>query len=299
MRQVALMTGMALALAGCGAADDGAQSETMAASIDAAAPTADRAESAADAGTSPIAVSLPQIAYVYDYGFRLASDAIAPLQMRHADLCEAQGPSICRIIDMRQHGMEGDYAGGSLTLSVAASRARAFGTQLSQMAEGSGGEQISSTISGEDLSKRIVDTEARLRARTVLRDRLLEVLQTRRGTVRELVEAERSVAQVNEEIDQAQSWLAEMKGHVAFSRVSITYSSGAPVSGGFTAPVRAALASISGILGVIVAGLITLATIALPLGLIGWLGWLTVRLLMRWRAASSAAKSHSSSVISD
>lgn len=288
MRQVVFAA--ALALTGCSAAEDGAQSETMAASMDAGAPTADEAEIIADARGNPIAVSLPQIAYVYDYGFRLASDAIAPLQMRHADLCEAQGPAVCRIIDMRQHGMEGDYAGGSLTLSVAASRARAFGMQLSQMAQGSGGEQISSSISGEDLSKRIVDTEARLRARTILRDRLLEVLQTRRGTVKELVEAERSVAQVNEEIDQAQSWLAEMKGRVAFSRVSIAYSSGAPVSGGFAAPVRAALAGMSGILGVLVAGLITLATIAVPLGLIGWLGWLAIRRFRRWNTAERTSK---------
>ncbi|MFM6829184.1 MAG: DUF4349 domain-containing protein, partial [Novosphingobium sp.] len=38
-----------------------------------------------------------------------------------------------------------------------------------------GGKEVASSISGEDLSKAIVDTEARLRARTLLRDRLMEV----------------------------------------------------------------------------------------------------------------------------
>ena len=145
-------------------------------------------------GAGEIPVGMPQVAYRYAYGFRLPSDAIRPLQERHADMCEAKGPDVCRIISMDQAENEGDYAYGNLTLAVRARDARTFGKELANASGKVDGELVSSSIEGEDLSKRIVDTEARLRARTVLRDRLMEVLRTRKGSVQELVEAERGVA---------------------------------------------------------------------------------------------------------
>ncbi len=247
------------------------------------------AEAPANAETAAggeIAVALPRIAYVYSFGFRLPADKIAPIQRAHADLCDAQGLQACRILDMRQSGMEGEYSSGSLTLAVAAPQARAFGAKLGQLAGKEGGTQISSAISGEDLSKQIVDTEARIKARTILRDRLLEVLQTRRGTVAELVEAERAVARVNEEIDQAQSWLAEMRGRVDYSRVNITYESGMPETGSFASPVREAISSVSGILGSMLAAAIILLTIGIPPGLVGLGIW---RLVQRFRPVPKMA----------
>lgn len=273
-----LLTFFSLSLAGCGQAPQSGQVDQLASSdIKEEAPGP-----AAEKDANPIAVSAsssPKIAYVYDYGFRLAPERIPKVQRKQADLCEKQGPHVCRILEMRQDGGEGNYASGSLSLAVAAPRARAFGARLVQIAGKADGKQVSSSISGEDLSKQIVDTEARLRARTLLRDRLMDILATRKGKVSELVEAERSVAQVNEEIDEARSWLAEMQGRVNFSRVNLTYRSGAPSSGGFMAPVRAAFGNLGSILGAVVAFLIMAATVLIPLGLVGWgikiaIGWI-------------------------
>lgn len=287
-----------LLLAGCGSDFSEPSGETVA--IDAVAETemADAtAASGGEAAEAPdgtrsaaggeIPVSLPQIAYIYEYGFRIASDTIPVLQQQHADMCEKLGPRQCQIMSMSQSGGEGDYASGELRLAVAADKARAFGAQLGQAAEGAGGEQINASISGEDLSKQIVDTEARLRARTLLRDRLMEVLRSRKGTVAELVEAERGVAQVNEEIDQARSWLAEMKGRVAFSRVNVSYQSGTPTGGGFMEPIRTAFGSIGSILGMLIAALIVIATLAIPIGL---LVWIALRLRRIWRNRRPAAE---------
>ena len=263
-----------------------------AAAMDAAAAASDAAAAGGSAMPEPAAipVSVPKIAYVYDFGFRLEADRIAALQRRHADLCERQGPQICRILDMRQSGAEGEFGSGSLSLAVAAPRARSFGAELGKAVADAGGSEVSSGISGEDLSKQIVDTEARLRARTLLRDRLMEVLATRKGTVAELVEAERGVAQVNEEIDQARSWLAEMKGRVDFSRVNIQYQSGARTSGGFMAPIRGAFGSMGSILGAIIATIIVVLTAAIPLGLLSWLIWLGVRRIRRAAAGRRQAE---------
>jgi hypothetical protein len=264
-----------MVLAGCGSAENTLEepSRLTHADIREEAPAQNAGAGQTDgenATSNPIPVSAPKIAYVYDYGFRIAPAKIPEVQRKQADLCESKGPNICRILEMRQDGAEGDYASGTLSLAVSAPRARAFGSELSGLVGKADGKQVSSSITGEDLSKQIVDTEARLRARTLLRDRLMEVLASRNGKVSELVEAERSVAQVNEEIDQARSWLAEMQGRVAFSRINISYQSGAPSSGGFVAPIRAAMGNVGSILGTMIAFLIMAATVLVPLGLVGW-----------------------------
>ena len=235
-----------------------------------------------------IPAAAPKIAYVYSYGFRVARDEIAPLQERHADMCIKLGPLTCQVHSLQQNGAEDDYGYGELQLSVAADKAREFGRELVAATEKAGGDQVSSTIEGEDLSKQIVDTEARLRSREVLRDRLMEVLRTRKGSVQELVEAERGVAQVNEEIDQSRSWLQEMRGRVAYSRITVTYQSQGAGPGGFVEPIRRAVSSIGPVAGNVIGGLILLLTIFLPLGLIGYGLWRLFRWLRR-REESTAS----------
>ncbi|NMW30875.1 DUF4349 domain-containing protein [Altererythrobacter sp. RZ02] len=297
MRKVLFpLVGPLVLLAAC---SDGAQEYT--ADREAAEAPADRleAESAVSvAETSPapnasadIPVSTPQIAYIYDFGFRVTADAMSPLQQSHADLCTSKGDTVCRIISLEQSGSEGDYAYGSLQLAVAAGAARSFSTELATVSEQMDGQQISKSIQGEDLSKQIVDTEARLRARTLLRDRLMEILRSRRGTVAELVEAERGVAQVNEEIDQASSWLAEMKNRVAFSKMTINYSSGERSTGGFMGPIRQAFSSIGSVMGSVIAGIILLLTAAIPIILLVLgIRWIWRKSGMRLRKPSALTR---------
>ncbi len=220
--------------------------------------------------STPLPVGMPQVAYTFAYGFRVAPEIIRPMQEKHADMCEAKGSQVCRIVSMNTGESEGDYAYGSLQIAIASGEARSFGKALTATSEGMKGELVSSSIQGEDLSKRIVDTEARLRARTVLRDRLMEVLRSRRGTVAELVQAERGVAQVNEEIDQAQSWLNEMRGRVAYSTMTLEYQAGTPSEGGFLDPIRSAWGSLATIFGNLIALLMIVGLVVLPLGLLIW-----------------------------
>ncbi len=270
---------LAGALAGCGQADKAAEKVTSV-NIGEEAP--------ADGGESgEIAVSVPRIAYTYSYEYRLAADRIASVQNQQANLCEKQGAAVCRVIDMKQDTGDGDYASGSMTLAVAAPRARAFGAQLAAIVSGAQGQPISSSIAGEDLSKAIVDTTARLKARTVLRDRLMDILATRKGTVAELVEAERGVAKVNEEIDQAQSWLAQMNGRVDYSTLNLSYVSQGAARSGFLTPIREAVGSLGTILGTLVAIFILIAAVGIPVGLVIWALRLAV---IRLRLGQEATK---------
>lgn len=230
---------------------------------------------------APIPASMPRLAYDYGLSYRLPSADIGALMRRHANVCEQQGPTSCRIIGMDLSGQADDESiRGTLQLAVAAPHARAVSALLEKEAGEMDAEQAKATIGSEEVSKTIVDTEARIRAREELRDRLTEVLRTRKGSVRELVEAERSVAEVNEEIDQARSWLAETKGRVAFSRMDIDYAPGTGAASEFIAPIKGALGALGGILGTLVAVLLVLLAIGLPVaGAIAGLRWLRRRLL--------------------
>lgn len=269
----------ALTLAACSPPADGdtsgdaaiaSEEVASAETVPSAATAASERDSAALPALDKLPVSLPQLAYAYDYRWRTAADAIGSLQRRHASLCEQQGPGVCQILGMTKTGeLEGEVT-GELRMAVATRQARAFGALLEDEALDAGAEQVSAEIASEELSKQIVDTEARVRARTALRDRLMDVLENRKGKVEELVEAERSVAAVNEEIDQATSWLKEMEGRVAYSRVTVHYETSSAASRSFLGPVKGALGSLGAIFGWIAALLIIAATLGLPLAGAWW-----------------------------
>ncbi|SIN59611.1 protein of unknown function [Parasphingorhabdus marina DSM 22363] len=241
-----------------------------------------RNQSSEPAQDNDVPVSSPQIAYSYDFGYRISAGKISGVQKQHAAYCEQQGPAVCRVINLKRSGDEASYAYAMLHLEVAADRARSFGTGLTGIVEEAGGYEASTSIEGEDLSKQIVDTEARLRSRELLSERLTELLQTRSGTVEELVKAERAVTEVNEEIDKARSWLKEMRGRIAFSKVVVNYESNAPGTGSFTAPIRRAWNNMASMLGSSIGALITIVTATLP-----WILVLALAIYLRRRFKSA------------
>ena len=274
---------LALAAAACSEADNSSYTEAAGEAEMAQADMASEAavESTADAATASstteagsvpefeMPATMPKIAYAYQYGFSLPGDDIVDLQQRHADMCEAKGPAVCRILGMT--GASADNEGqGRLELAVRSEVARGFGSELAQATENAGGEQVSTGITGEDLSKQMVDTEARLEARKALRDRLMADLKNRRGSVGDMVQAEREVAKVTEEIEAAEAWVAEMQGRVSFSRMTLDYESSTPMGGSFSRPIGDALGNVGGILGTVIAWLLMLGAVVAPVAALVW-----------------------------
>jgi Domain of unknown function (DUF4349) len=234
--------------------------------------------------SAPAASAPNQIAYSYGYGFRIDSDAIAPLQDRHVALCEKMAPA-CRVIRTSQSRSDSWDGYGEVQMEVAADRAGKFAEALVAPAEELGGTLVSSVRDGEDLSEQIIDTEARLKSRLILRDKLTAILQGNRGSVEELVKAEAEVAKVNEEIDVVRSRLESFRGRIRFSDVKIEYE---PAFGetqvGFVRPVATALRSVGTTLGISVAAIVYALTALLPVVLLVLaLRWLLHRLGYRLR----------------
>lgn len=171
-----------------------------------------------------IAVSVPRMAYSYKYAFVLPGSSIAHAQQAHLALCDRLGPARCQLLAMASESGDEHAPRASLKLRVASASARQFGVALENAVSGVGGRAVDQSITAEDVSKDLVDTQARIHQRELLIERLTEILRTRKGTVEELVEAERSVAAAQEELDQARAWLTELQGRVAMSTIDVDYA---------------------------------------------------------------------------
>ena len=246
--------------------------------------TAPSAEPGANpvAPAGAIAQTAPRIAYTYGYRFRLPSAAVAQLQERHLGLCRQLGDLRCRVISMQRgeqsgSGGEEGAASAALALEVAAPLAARFGTALAQSAGEAGGETIDRNIAAEDLSRQMVDTEARIRTRETLIRRLSGLLETRSGNIEQAVQAERAINQAQEELDSARTWLAEMRGRVAMSKFEIGYDA----VGATAVPERNAFAAAFATVGTVtvqsLAVLVLIAGLLAPWATIGLLIWLAVR----------------------
>jgi hypothetical protein len=218
-------------------------------------------------------VSLPQIAYSYSYAFRLPSSSLSLVQETHLTLCDQLGPARCRVEKMERSASQGNYTGATLTLQVAAPIARAFGDRLVAAATGNGAETIERGITGEDLSKQIVDTDARIRTKEALINRLTELLRTRSGNIEQAVQAERAVNDAQEELERARAEITEMRGRVAMSAIEIQYQSSARLGGGFTEPLRDSFGMIGFLFAQSLSLLITAIAALLPWALVAGAGW--------------------------
>jgi Domain of unknown function (DUF4349) len=215
-------------------------------------------------GESAIAVAVPRIAYTYGYSFRLEGYRIAAVQERHLALCRRLGPARCRIVGMRRGGQDGEAATAALNLQVAAPLAEAFGRGLMATSAAAGAEAIDRSIAAEDLSRQMVDSEARIRTREVLIRRLTGLLETRSGNIAQAVEAERAINTAQEELDSARTWLAEMRGRVAMSAIEISYLAREPAAPAAANPVAEALDRVGSISATSLGAMILIAGIALP-----------------------------------
>ncbi len=173
-------------------------------------------------------ISIPKLAYAYALTYLLPGDKIAVTQDAHRDLCEEMGPARCQLLALDRGIGNEQSSNASLKLRVASSEARRFQILLEHDVTEAGGRTENAKIATDEVSKQIVDTQARIRQRELLVARLTEALRTRNGTPTDLLAAERGVTQAQEELDQAKSWLSELQGRVAMSEFDIRYGAIAP-----------------------------------------------------------------------
>jgi len=84
------------------------------------------------------------------------------------------------------------------------------------------GELKNQTLGTEDVTKEYFDTDARLKNARVMEQRLIEILKTKTGKVSDLLQVEKELGRVREEIEKMQGELKFWDSQVQFATVTIS-----------------------------------------------------------------------------
>lgn len=294
--RVAVFLIASLTLAACSKPAERADSEAPAMEAVAPAALADNSAASAPADAkggaapqAPLPVSTPMLAYSYDYAISAPPKAIRTLVTRHEAACAAAGAAVCQVVGSSVSETGEDRVSGNLTLRATPAWLTRFREGLGAEAKAHGGRLVRAAVESEDLSRQIVDSEAALRARTTLRDRLQGLLASRPGKLSELLEVERELARVQGEIDATQSELTMMRGRVATSEMKLTYESGGVLAPeGAWSPVGRAFGDVADILAGTIALMVRgVAALGPWMLVIGGVFWVFRRRLIAWRERAS------------
>jgi len=84
------------------------------------------------------------------------------------------------------------------------------------------------SISFKDISEEFIDLEARLKAKKALEERYLQLLKKAKN-VKEMLEIEREIANIREEIEAKQGRLNYLKNQVSFSTINLEFYEVVPI----------------------------------------------------------------------
>lgn len=232
----------------------------------------------------------PQLAY--EHGVRLVAPAknVPVLLSSHQNACATAAANRCQIISTVSATERGE-AVATLILRAEKQWLQQFRAGLAEELDRAGGRIVETGTTSEDLTRQIIDVEARLRAQRTLRDRLQALLASKPGKLAELLEVERELARVQGELDAATSTLQAYKTRVATELLSVRYES-APTAVGANAwgPLSDAVGDFGSVLARSLAALVTLIAAILPFALLLLpVAWLVRRTLLRKRAPQKSA----------
>ena len=147
------------------------------------------------------------------------------------------------------------------------------------------------TVNAQDVGEEFVDVTARVGNARRLESRLIELLATRTGKLEDVLQVERELARVREEIDRYEGRLRFLRARVSMSTLTLTLHEPLPIVGDYSGsnPIARAFVRAWQHFVNFVAGFIEALGWMIPLGLIlAGIGWVLYRLLRGvWRRMRS------------
>ncbi|HWE47343.1 MAG TPA: DUF4349 domain-containing protein [Caulobacteraceae bacterium] len=255
------------------AAADGGSNTTAAAAPSAKTRSTETGTAPTD-GAKPLAVTAPDLAYAYNYAVEAPARDVSHLLRQHEEACDLAGPTVCQVVGAQAKSIGNDDVSGHLELRAQPQWIAKFRDRIEDDVRALGGKVSTSDTSTEDFSRSLVDTDAGIRSKIELRDRLETLLKTHKGKLDDLVALEQQVSDVQSQINAAQSELAVMKTRVQTQTLVVDYRSlTALAPDSAFRPVSQAAHSFTGHFMMVVAGIIHLLSVLSPLGLIGGVIW--------------------------
>jgi hypothetical protein len=258
MRISLIATGFSLLLlSGCGGAQTDPPPESKAAPSESATPTTNADSSTSsnaaaqdvsvargeeywpDPLTSPRGESpapdidpdaAPDVAFGYSYSFGLPVDQVAPIQQRHARLCEELGRERCQVTGMSYRRSDGNDARAELKLALEPGLAHRFGERALDSVREAEGTLVDSQVTGTDVGSGIRST-----SRTIeeAEEQLAELEQriAASGTLTQRQSLQREADSLRLRIRALRSSRGDARERLATTPVTLTYASGAYVTG--------------------------------------------------------------------
>jgi hypothetical protein len=173
--------------------------------------------------------------------------------------------------------------GGSLTVRVPAERFTALLPALKSL-----GTVTNESVSTQDVTKAYTDLETRLRVKRDAAARVQAILNTRTARLAEVLEAERELARLTEEIERMEGERRFLDQEIALSTIALELHEPASLLGsGPLQPIRNALHGSVEVLITSAAALIYVIVFLTPWLAVTWVAW---RIILWARRRSSAEK---------
>src|SRR5436309_15171501 len=149
------------------------------------------------------------------------------------------------------------------------------------------GKLESVNVTAQDVGEEFVDVSARMDNARRLEQRLIGLLATRTGKLKDVLDVEQSLARVREEIERYEGRIRYLQAHTAMSTLSVTVHEPLPVVGTAGQSVMGAAVKQAWRNFVALASLVVQSLgVVLPLGVVAIVGWVVTR---RWRLARQRA----------
>ena len=165
------------------------------------------------------------LAHRYTMRFQIPADSLSDIVENALDACVAAGDNTCQIVTVDQGDQHTDRAHAKIFLRAAPAWFKTYQADLLTSASDAKGELASSSLSSEDLTIQIVDTDAKLATLKTLRTRLTNLLAVKGSSVKDLVEVERELARVQGEREIITARSKVLKTRVSMVEARLTYQS--------------------------------------------------------------------------
>ncbi len=177
------------------------------------------------------------------------------------------------------------HRSGQVILKIPAERFDTTGISIRTL-----GKVLSERSTVEDVTKAYTDLETRLKVKRDALARIREILKTRAGNLKDILEAEREISRITEEIEQAEGMRLFYDHQIRLSTFTVGLQEPEPLnltSSSSWAPLSEALHSASSTVATSLAALLSLTLILLPWLIAGFALYRAIRWMVRRRKAKT------------
>lgn len=172
----------------------------------------------------------PNLAFEYNYAFKLPDKKIGAVQQEHVEACAVLGNARCQVIDMKFEQQEDDVQ-ASLAFNLDPTIAFKFGRDAIASVEKAEGVLADGNVTGTNVGGEIEDSQGRSALLQGQLDRLEKRLAAKGLAPKERASLADRAEDLRKQLDDEQDGRAKGEGKLAMTPVQFTYTSDGGVPG--------------------------------------------------------------------